>query len=87
MPGVDCTDNFSGVAHDITLRNVMIIRIVCGLDIDQSDVETVFLEGELSKEACANMSCPMGMNLNNDECLEVRKDMCGLHQYLVFIGW
>ena len=27
------------------------------------------------------MSCPMGMNLNDDECLEVRKGMHGLHQF------
>ena len=49
VAGLDFTDNFLGVASDVTLRMALIIWTVCGLDTDQLDIETAFLEGELSE--------------------------------------
>ena len=39
IPGVDFTDKFSPVVHDVTLRTALILWIVLGLDVDQIDVE------------------------------------------------
>ena len=50
VPGIDYQDNFSAVVHEITMRIALIIWIVMELDIDQIDVETAFLEGELELE-------------------------------------
>ena len=47
IPGMDYTDNFSVVVHDVTLRIALIIWICMRLDVDSSDVERAFLEGEL----------------------------------------
>ena len=44
------------------------------------DVETVFLEGDSKENKRVHLSCPPGMKLEADECLEVRKGMCGLVQ-------
>ena len=71
VPGVNFMDNFSGVAHDVTLRMALITWTVCGLDVNQLDVEMAFLEGELNEGEHLCMSCPMGMELNDDECLEL----------------
>ena len=42
IPGVDFTDNFSIVIHGITLRIILSLWIIHGLDIDQINIETVF---------------------------------------------
>ena len=47
IPGVDYTDNFSAVVHEITMRITLIMWMEKGLDIDQMDIETAFLEGTL----------------------------------------
>ena len=80
IPGVDFTDNFSGVVHDVTLRMILIFWIVLNLDVDQMDVETAFLEEDLKESKRVLLSHPPGMKLEADECLEVRKGMCGLVQ-------
>ena len=38
VPGVDYTDNFSPVVHDVTLRIALIMWMIMGYDIDQMDV-------------------------------------------------
>ena len=50
------------------------------MDIDQMDVETAFLEGILDESEYIYMKCPEGMDLNDDECLEIHKGMYGLVQ-------
>ena len=49
IPGVDYTDNFSAVVHEITMRIALIMWMEKGLDIDQMDIETAFLEGTLDE--------------------------------------
>ena len=80
VPGVDYMDNFSGVVHDVTLRIALAVWLVLRLDVDQIDVETAFLEGELKENEYVYMSRPDGMDLRDDECLEIRKGMYGLVQ-------
>ena len=66
--------------HDVTLRIALVLWIVNDLAVDQIDVETAFLEGELKPNEYIYLKCPDGMNLERDECLEVRKGMYGLVQ-------
>ena len=80
MPGVDFTDNFSAVVQDVTPRTALTMWLVLGLDVDQTDVETAFLEGDLKENECVHVPCPQGMDLEKDECLETREGMCGLVQ-------
>ena len=80
IPGVDFTDNFSPVISDVTLRICLTIWLILDLDIDQMDVETAFLEGILAPNEYMYMLNPEGMNLDPDECLEIRKGLYGLVQ-------
>ena len=41
------------------------------LDIDQLDVETAFLEGVLEEDEYVYLKCPQGMELDDDECLQI----------------
>ena len=47
--------------------------IMLGLDIDQMDVETTFLEGKLVEKERVDLKCPPGMDTKEDECLDVMK--------------
>ena len=80
IPGVDYTDNFSAVVHNVTLRMALTIWLCLGLNVNQIDVETAFLEGVLPEGEYVYMTCPEGMYLEEDECLEIRKGMYGLVQ-------
>ena len=74
-PGMGFTDDFSGVVHDVTLRMALALWLVLGLDVDPMDVKTAFLEGDLKEDECVHTTCPEGMELDKDECLEMRKGM------------
>ena len=50
IPGVDCTDNFAPVAHDVSFRIALARMIVEKLDSLVMDVETAFLNGEIDEE-------------------------------------
>ena len=50
IPGINFTNNFSTVVHDIILRIVLYLWIIYGLDIDQIDIETAFLERDLPED-------------------------------------
>ena len=50
IPGVDFTENFSPVVHDITFRLMLVISIVMKYQIVVLDVEAAFLHGDLVEE-------------------------------------
>ena len=50
IPGINFINNFSTVVHDIILRIVLSLWIIYGLDIDQIDIETAFLERDLPED-------------------------------------
>ena len=50
IPGVDYTDNFAPVAHDVTFRIALARMMVEKLDSLVMDVETAFLYGEIDEE-------------------------------------
>ena len=59
IPGVDYTDNFAPVAHDVSFRIALARMMVGKLDSPVMDVETVFLYGEIDEEIV--MKSPVGM--------------------------
>ena len=54
IPGVDYTDNFALVAHDVFFRITLARMIVENLDSLVMDVETAFLYGEIDEEMFMN---------------------------------
>ena len=51
IPGVDYTDNFAPVAHDVTFRIALARMMVEKLDSLVMDVETAFLYREIDEES------------------------------------
>ena len=50
IPGVDYTDNFAPVTHDVSFRIALAMMMVEKLDSVVIDVETAFLYGEIDEE-------------------------------------
>ena len=50
IPGVDYTDNFAPIAHDLSFRIALARMMVKKLDSPAMDVETAFLYGEIDEE-------------------------------------
>ena len=87
IPGTHFTDSFSPVVSNSVLRIMLIVWMTYGLKVDQIDVETAFLEGDLKPSEYIYMKCPYGLKLQPDECLEIRKGMYGLVQSMrIFLG-
>ena len=58
IPGVDYTDNFAPVVHDVSFRIALAWMMVKELDSLAMDVETAFLYGEIDEEIF--MKSPVG---------------------------
>ena len=61
IPGVDFSENFSPVVHDITFRTTLVLAIIFKLKILILDVEVAFLHGELYEDIY--MVLPTGYHL------------------------
>ena len=59
IPGVDYTDNFAPVAHDVSFIIALARMMVEKLDSLVMDVETAFLYGDIEEEIF--MKSPIGM--------------------------
>ena len=59
IPGVDYTDNFGPMAHDVSFRIALARMMVEKLDSLVMDVETAFLYGDFEEEIF--MKSPIGM--------------------------
>ena len=49
IPGVDFSENYSLVAHDITYHVLILLVLTYGYDAKIVDVETAFLYGNLKE--------------------------------------
>ena len=84
IPGVDFTESHSPVANDATIRSLLIVAFQNGWCVEQLDVETAFLYGELKEEVYLRK--PEGFdtyspdNINDDEVLRLDKACYGLVQ-------
>ena len=83
IPGVDYTDNFAPVAHDVSFRIALARMTVEKLDSLVMDVETAFLYGDIEEELF--MKSPVGMEeidpgSSPEDCYQLKKGIYGLCQ-------
>ena len=83
IPGVDYTDNFAPVAHDVSFRIALARMMVEKLDSLVMDVETAFLYGDIEEEIF--MKSPIGMEeidpgSSPGDCYQLKKGIYGLCQ-------
>ena len=83
IPGVDYTDNFAPVAHDVSFRITLARMMVEKLDSIAMDVETAFLYGEIDEEIF--MKSLVGMEeidpgSSSEDCYQLLKGIYGLGQ-------
>ena len=83
IPGVDYTDNFAPVAHDVSFRIALARMMVEKLDSLVVDVETAFLYGDIEEEIF--MKSPVAMEeidpgSSPEDCYQLRKGIYGLCQ-------
>ncbi len=76
IPGVDFTDVYSPVVHDVTFRIMLVAELKWKLKSKIVDVESAFLNGELEEEIY--MECPDGLEHEAEECLLLLKAIYGL---------
>ena len=74
IPGVDYTDNFAPVAHDVSFRIALVRMMVEKLDSFVMDVETAFLYGDIEEEIF--MKSPS----SPEDCYQLKKGIYGLCQ-------
>ena len=77
--GIDYTETFSPVVKYVTLRMVIAITKYFGWSLDQLDVVTAFLYGEMKEKVfCA---IPEGVDIDEEfDCFELVKAIYGLKQ-------
>ena len=78
IPGVDNTDNFAPVPHDVSFRIALARMMVEKLDSLVMDVETAFLYGEIDEESF--MKSPVGMEeidpgSSSEDCYQLLKEI------------
>ena len=83
IPGVDYTDNFAPVAHDVSFRIALARMMVEKLDSLVMDVEAAFLYGDIEEEIF--MKSPVGMEeidpgSSQEDCYQLKKGIYGLCQ-------
>ena len=83
IPGVEYTDNFAPVAHDVSFRIALARMMVETLDSLVMDVETAFLYGEIDEEIF--LKSPAGMEEidpgpSPEDCYQLLKGIYGLCQ-------
>ena len=83
IPGVDYTDNFAPVAHDVSFRIALARMMVEKLDSLVITVETAFLYGDIEEEIF--MKSPVGIKeidpgSSPEDCYQLKKEIYGLCQ-------
>ncbi len=56
IPGVDFSENYSPVVHNVTCRLLLVLKIIHGFSAKIADVETAFIWGDSEEEIF--MDCP-----------------------------
>ena len=84
VPGVDFEDSHAPVANDVTIRLLLVLSLVNNWTVEQLDVETAFLYGELHETVY--LKKPEGFNelsgktMKSGEVLALNKALYGLVQ-------
>jgi transposase InsO family protein len=78
VPGIDFTEIYSPVSHDVTFRILLIVQILWKLTAKQLDIGSAFLYGDLKEEIY--MECPEGLDHLEDEVVLLIHSIYGLVQ-------
>ena len=86
IPGIDYTDNFAPVAHDVSFSIALARMMVEKLDSLVMDVETAFLYGDIKEETF--MKSTVGMEeidpgSSPEDCYQLKKGKNPLDSQLV----
>ena len=76
--GVDYFETYAPVARFASIRMLLALAARHGMYIDQMDVQTAFLYGDLEEEAY--MERPDGFEAVEGHCLRLRKSLYSLKQ-------
>jgi transposase InsO family protein len=76
--GIDYGETFAPVVRTETLRFLISFATQQKLEMEQMDVETAFLHGELEEEVL--MKIPTGINIESSKVLKLNKSLYGLKQ-------
>lgn len=76
--GVDYSETFAPVAKMDSIRTLLAIAAAKGLCIEQFDVSTAFLNGDITDKIY--IEPPEGINIAKDECLKLKEALYGLKQ-------
>jgi Reverse transcriptase (RNA-dependent DNA polymerase) len=77
-PGVDFQESYSPVVNDAIFRMLLVLQWALSLKGIIIDIETAFLNGELTEEIY--MNAPEGLDAKEDECVLLEKAIYGLVQ-------
>jgi hypothetical protein len=84
VPGIDFTENYAPVVNDITMRMLLVLKLLHNWKGEIIDVETAFLYGDLEEEIY--MTIPKGLSEYMDgedlkgECVILKRSIYGLVQ-------
>lgn len=78
IEGIDYTDTFAPVSKFASIRTILTICALFDLDLDQMDVKSAFLNGNLDEVIF--MACPPGWDNSNGMVWRLRKSLYGLKQ-------
>ncbi len=78
VPGVDFFDTYAPVTRLTSVQMLLAIANACGLELEQLDVKTAYLYGDLSETIY--MEPPEGINTNSDDMWVLKKSLYGLKQ-------
>jgi hypothetical protein len=78
VEGINYAETYAPTGRPMTLRAVLSMGIVNGLDIHQMDVKNVFLNGKLDKTIY--LRAPDGLSIPKGKCLHLLKYIYGLKQ-------
>jgi Reverse transcriptase (RNA-dependent DNA polymerase) len=76
VPGIVFNESFDPVINDVSLRIMLVSKLIWDLQVSIIDVKTAFLNGELQEEIYINV--PEASRIDPDYCLKLKRAIYGL---------
>jgi hypothetical protein len=78
VPGIDFSESFAPVLNEVSLRIMLIAKLVWNMTCTVVDIETAFLHGDLDEEIY--MEVPKGLEIGHNKKLILQKIIYALVQ-------